>query len=102
MCSGSLKRWLCVNKTPQPLQTLKSVTHVKRHVFPPAASPTDEVVPLGVQVGLIRQAAFHHVEAQRVAWPQGGQAAAQGAVPLTHQPADTLRVGSQLGDKETR
>lgn len=65
-------------------------------------SHTNEIVPLRVQVGLIRQAALHHVEAQRVARPQRGQASAQRAVPLTHQPADALRVGTQLGQQNMR
>lgn len=41
---------------------------------------TDEEVPLGVQVGLIGQAAPHHVAAVVAAGPDGGQPAAVGAV----------------------
>lgn len=41
---------------------------------------TDEEVPLGVQVGLVGQAAPHHVAAVVPAGPDGGQAAAVGAV----------------------
>lgn len=41
---------------------------------------TDEEVPLGVQVGLVGQAAPHHVAAVVAAGPDGGQPAAVGAV----------------------
>lgn len=37
-----------------------------------------------------------------MARPQRGQASAQRAVPLTHQPADALRVGTQLGQQNMR
>lgn len=58
--------------------------------------PTNEIVPFVVQVSLIGQAALHHIEAERVAGLQGGHSSTQGAVPLTHQPADALRIGCQL------
>ena len=58
--------------------------------------PTDKVVPLGVEVGLVGEAALHHVEAQRVAGPQRGHAPAQRAVPLAHQGPGALRTGAQL------
>lgn len=41
---------------------------------------TNEEVPLGVQVGLVGQAAPHHVAAVVAAGPDGGQPAAVGAV----------------------
>lgn len=58
--------------------------------------PTNEIVPFVVQVGLIGQAALHHVEAESVAGLQGGHSSTQWAVPLAHQPTDTLRIGCQL------
>lgn len=61
--------------------------------------PTNEVIPFGFQVGLIGQAALHHVKAQGVAGPQSGEASTQRAVPLTHQTTHTLRICSQLKNK---
>lgn len=58
--------------------------------------PTNEIVPFVVQVSLIGQAALHHVEAESVAGLHGGHSSTQGAVPLTHQPTHTLRIGCQL------
>ena len=63
---------------------------------PLSPSPTDKVVPLGVQVSLVGEAALHHVKAQRVAGPQRGHAPAQRAVPLPHQGTCTLRTSAQL------
>jgi len=63
---------------------------------------TDKVVPLGVEVGLVGEAALHHVEAQRVAGPQRGHTPAQRAVPLPHQGAHALRTSAQLEKKHTR
>lgn len=62
----------------------------------PLHTLTDKVVPLGVEVGLVGEAALHHVEAQRVAGPQHGHTPAQRAVPLPHQGAHALRTSAQL------
>lgn len=63
-------------------------------------NPTDEIVPFVVQVSLIGQAALHHIEAERVAGLQGGHSSTQGAVPLTHQPTDTLLIGCHLQQRD--
>lgn len=57
---------------------------------------TDVLVPLGVQVGLIGQAAFHDVQTVVPAGLDGGHALAEGAVEHLGQRSHTRRGVAHL------
>lgn len=60
---------------------------------------TNEVLPLGVQISLVGQAALHDVGAVVGAGFDGGQAAAVGAVNQLHQGLRALWAERNLGRK---
>lgn len=63
---------------------------------------TQKVVPLGVQVGLVGQAAAHHVETVVLARLEGHLAGAVGTVEHLHGRSHTAGGGADLQEKERR
>lgn len=66
-------------------------------VFLHSVNLTYEVLPLGVQVRLVGQAALHHVGAVVGAGFDGGHAATVGAEDQLHQGPHALRTQRHLG-----
>jgi len=68
----------------------------------PELELTDEVVPLGVQVGLVGQAAAHHIKTVVPAGPEPREPATVRAEQHLGQRSAAHRKHAHLGEEHTR